>query len=49
MSKYEKMQKCIYITPDNLKKLDILKNNNYMNYSAIINFLISKQKRIKLI
>lgn len=47
--KKSKIAKYVYITPDNIKKLDILKNENYMNYSAIINFLISKQKKIKLI
>ena len=45
----KKINKCVYITPENIKKLEILKNENYMNYSAIINFLISKQKKIKLI
>lgn len=49
MNKYSKIGKCIYITPDNVKKLEILKENNYMNYSAIINFLIAKQKKVKLI
>lgn len=45
----KKISKCIYITPDNVKKLEILKNNNYMSYSDIINLLISKQKKVKLI
>lgn len=47
--KKNKIAKYLYITHDNIKKLDILKNENSLNYSTVINILISKQKKIKLI
>lgn len=44
----KKNKTTIYLTDDTIKKLEILKNANCMNYSAIINFLVSKQKKVKL-
>lgn len=44
-----KKQKLIYLTPEALEKLELLKNINGMDNSKIIEILIKKQKKLNLL
>lgn len=44
-----KKQKLVYLTPDALEKLELLKQVNGLDHSKIIDLLIKKQKKLQLI